>query len=227
MRVLLVEDDLGLGDGIRIGLAQRGYTVDWLKDGQAALRFLKAETFDIIVLDLNLPKVSGLAVLHELRKELGIVTPVLILTARDSIEDRVKGLDTGADDYLTKPFDLDELSARIRALQRRSSNNRALPTIIYRDVELDPASLIVTVAGKVIGLSRREFALLQKLLENVGHVISRDILGQCLYGWGDDVDSNTLEVHVHNLRKKLGVNFIRTIRGVGYMVEKEHNDEAV
>lgn len=224
MRVLLVEDDLGLGDGIRSGLSQYGYAVDWLKDGQSALRFLKAETFDIIVLDLNLPKVSGLAVLHEIRSN-GNSTPVLILTARDSIDDRVKGLDTGADDYLTKPFDLDELSARIRALQRRSSN-RAQPIIIYRDVELDPAALMVKVNGKVINLSRREFALLQKLLENVGHVVSRELLSQCLYGWGDDVDSNTLEVHVHNLRKKLGVNFIRTIRGVGYMAEKDGDEEA-
>jgi two-component system response regulator QseB len=152
----------------------------------------------------------------------GVTTPVLILTARDSVEDRVKGLDTGADDYLTKPFDLDELSARIRALQRRFSSNRADPIMQYRDLTLDPASLSVTVAGKPISLSRREFALLQKLLENIGQVVSRDVLNQCLYGWDDDVDSNTLEVHVHNLRKKLGVNFIRTIRGVGYMAEKEH-----
>lgn len=224
MRVLLVEDDIDLGDGICSGLAQYGCTVDWLKDGQAALRFIKAETFDIIVLDWNLPKVSGLSVLQELRAN-GNATPVLILTARDSIDDRVKGLDSGADDYLTKPFDLDELSARIRALQRRSSN-RAQPLIQYREVEMDPAALMVKVSGKVINLSRREFALLQKLLENIGHVVSRETLSQCLYGWGDDVDSNTLEVHVHNLRKKLGVNFIRTIRGVGYMAEKENNNEA-
>lgn len=219
MRVLLVEDDEPLGAGIRTGLAQRGCAVDWLKDGHSALRFLKAETFDVIILDLGLPRVSGLSVLRELREN-NITIPVLILTARDSIEDRVKGLDTGADDYLTKPFDLDELSARIRALQRRSSNNRANPIIYYRDVVLDPASFTVTVAGQYINLSRREIALLQKLLENVGHVVSRDVLNQCLYGWEDDVDSNTLEVHVHNLRKKLGVNFIRTIRGVGYMAEK-------
>lgn len=223
MRVLLVEDDQPLGDGIRTGLAQYGYTVDWLKDGQSALRFLKAETFDLIVLDINLPKLSGLTVLQELRAN-GNKTPVLILTARDSIEDRVKGLDSGADDYLTKPFDLGELSARIRALQRRTNNNRADPIISYRDVTLDPASLTVTVAKELVSLSRREFALLQKLLENSGHVVSRDVLTQCLYGWGDDVDSNTLEVHVHNLRKKLAVTFIRTIRGVGYMVEKEHAD---
>jgi len=225
MRVLLVEDDGLLGDGIRTGLAQYGYTVDWLKDGQSAVRFLKAESFDIIVLDLNLPKMSGLAVLQEMRAN-GLVTPVLILTARDSVEDRVKGLDSGADDYLTKPFDLGELSARIRALQRRTGGNRADPVIYYREVTLDPASLAVTVSNEIIPLSRREFALLQKLLENAGHVVSRDALNQCLYGWGDDVDSNTLEVHVHNLRKKLGINFIRTIRGVGYMAEKE-SDEAL
>jgi two-component system response regulator QseB len=220
MRVLLVEDDEPLGQGIKTGLAQYGYIVDWLKDGSSALRFLRAETFDIIVLDLNLPRVSGLVVLQEMRAN-GIKTPVLILTARDSVEDRVKGLDTGADDYLTKPFDLDELSARIRALQRRFSSNRADPIIQYRDITLDPASLAVTIGEESINLSRREISLLQKLLENIGHVVSRDVLNQCIYGWGDDVDSNTLEVHVHNLRKKLGVSFIRTIRGVGYMIEKE------
>lgn len=221
MRVLLIEDDEPLGASIRSGLAQYGYAVDWLKDGHAALRFLRAEIFDLIVLDLGLPRVSGLAVLQEMRAN-NVKIPVLILTARDSVEDRIKGLDSGADDYLTKPFDLDELSARIRALQRRSGGNRAAPILHYRDITLDPASLTVTVGGEYVNLSRREIALLQKLLENVGHVVSRETLGQCLYGWGDDVDSNTLEVHVHNLRKKLGLNFIRTIRGVGYMAEKTH-----
>lgn len=225
MRVLLVEDDEPLGNGIRTGLAHYGYTVDWLKDGQSALRFLRAEVFDLIVLDLNLPKIHGLVVLKEMRLN-GITTPVLILTALDSVEDRIKGLDSGADDYLTKPFDLDELSARLRALQRRFANNRAEPTIQYREITLNPASLEVAVAGAAVPLSRREFALLQKLLENIGHVVSRDVLNQCLYGWGDDVDSNTLEVHVHNLRKKLGSNFIRTIRGVGYMAEKENENES-
>jgi two-component system, OmpR family, response regulator QseB len=223
MRILLVEDDGALGDGIHKGLKQYGYTVDWLTDGRTALSCIKTETFDVILLDLNLPGLPGLSVLREMRAA-GITMPVLILTARHAIEDRIKGLDSGADDYLTKPFDLDELSARIRALQRRFSSNRAAPLLTYRDIELDPSSFSVTLKGLAISLSRREFSLLQKLLENAGHVVSRDSLNQCLYGWGDEIDSNTLEVHVHNLRKKLvDTNFIRTIRGVGYMAEKENN----
>ena len=223
MRILLVEDDGALGDGIQKGLKQYGYTVDWLTDGRTALSSIKTETFDVILLDLNLPGLPGLNVLREMRAA-GITMPVLILTARHAIEDRIKGLDSGADDYLTKPFDLDELSARIRALQRRFSSNRAAPLLTYRDIELDPSSFTVTLKGQAISLSRREFSLLQKLLENAGHVVSRDSLNQCLYGWGDEIDSNTLEVHVHNLRKKLvDTNFIRTIRGVGYMAEKENN----
>lgn len=223
MRILLVEDDGALGDGIYKGLKQYGYTVDWLTDGRTALSSIKTETFDVILLDLNLPGLPGLNVLREMRAA-GITMPVLILTARHAIEDRIKGLDSGADDYLTKPFDLDELSARIRALQRRFSSNRAAPLLTYRDIELDPSSFSVTLKGSAINLSRREFSLLQKLLENAGHVVSRDSLNQCLYGWGDEIDSNTLEVHVHNLRKKLAdTHFIRTIRGVGYMAEKENN----
>lgn len=223
MRILLVEDDGALGDGIHKGLKQYGYTVDWLTDGRTALSSIKTETFDVILLDLNLPGLPGLSVLREMRAA-GITMPVLILTARHAIEDRIKGLDSGADDYLTKPFDLDELSARIRALQRRFSSNRASPLLTYRDIELDPSSFTVTLKGLAINLSRREFSLLQKLLENAGHVVSRDSLTQCLYGWGDEIDSNTLEVHVHNLRKKLvDTHFIRTIRGVGYMAEKENN----
>lgn len=219
MRILLVEDDEQLGQAVKTGLIQYGHTVDWLADGQGALQAVKLETFDIMVLDLGLPKMSGLSVLQSMRAN-GIRIPVLILTARDSIEDRVKGLDYGADDYLTKPFDLDELSARLRALQRRVAN-RAEPIIVYRDITLDPAAHVVTLAGEVINIPRREFALLQKLLENIGHVLSREVLTQCLYGWGEEVDSNTLEVHIHNLRKRLGNTTIRTIRGVGYMIEKE------
>ncbi len=223
MRILLVEDDPLLGDGVRAGLAYYGHAVDWLKDGQSALHALKYEKFDIIVLDLGLPKLSGLDLLEAIRKD-GNDTPVLVLTARDTTQDRVKGLDKGADDYLTKPFDLDELCARIRALQRRFAS-RATPTIIYNNMELDPASHSIVVNGEMINMPRREFALLQKLLENVGHVLSRELLTQSLYGWDEDVDSNTLEVHIHNIRKKLGNTFIRTIRGVGYMIDKPQDKE--
>src|SRR5471030_280402 len=192
MRILLVEDDELLGDGLRSGLIQYGYAVDWLKDGLSADQALKTETFDLVVLDLGLPKMSGITVLQNLRAR-GLTIPVLILTARESVEDRVKGLDAGADDYLTKPFDLDELCARMRALQRRSKA-RANPVITYADIELDPASHTVQQAGKDVPISRREFALLQKLMENTVRVISREQLNQTLYGWGENIDSNALEV---------------------------------
>lgn len=222
MRVLLVEDDELLGDGLRAGLIQYGYVADWLKDGISADQALKTENFDIIVLDLGLPKMSGITVLQNLRAR-GVTTPVLILTARESIEDRVKGLDSGADDYLTKPFDLDELCARLRALQRRFSS-RAEPLITHLNITLDPAAHTVTMNNELVNVSRREFALLHKLLENAGRVLSREHLTQSLYGWGEDVDSNALEVHIHNLRKKFGQDFIHTIRGIGYMIDKS-NDE--
>lgn len=222
MRVLLVEDDELLGDGLRAGLVQSGYTVDWLKNGAEADDALKRETFDLVVLDLGLPKLSGISVLQNLRGR-GQTMPVLILTARDTVEDRIKGLDSGADDYLTKPFDLDELCARLRALQRRFSS-RAEPLLTHENIVLDPASHTVTLNGEAINLSRREFALLHKLLENAGRVISRDLLTQSLYGWGEDVDSNALEVHIHNLRKKFGQDFVRTIRGIGYMIDKSKDE---
>ncbi len=219
MRILLVEDDELLGDGVRAGLSQYGYTVDWLKDGQSADRALQTEEFDIIVLDLGLPKLSGLNVLENFRAR-GKQTPVLILTARETVEDRIKGLDSGADDYLTKPFDLDELCARLRALQRRSTGSGGSPIIVHGPIELDPASHTVTVNGELVNIPRREFALLHKLIQNAGRVMSREHLAQSLYGWGEDVDSNALEVHIHNLRKKIGSDIIRTVRGVGYMAEK-------
>lgn len=218
MRLLLVEDDELLGDAVKTGLTQFGYIVDWLKDGEIARKILKSEHFELIILDLGLPKLSGLNLLQGLRQD-GNATPVIILTARESVEDRIKGLDSGADDYIIKPFDLSELSARIRALTRRSQG-RADAEIHYQNVIVDPASHSVTMDGVPINIPRREFALLFKLLENIGQVISREQLMQSIYSWDDDVDSNTLEVHIHNLRKKLNSNFIRTIRGVGYMVEK-------
>jgi two-component system response regulator QseB len=221
MRVLLVEDDDLLGDGVRNGLIQYGYTVDWVKDGQSAKQAIlnKSETFDFVVLDIGLPKLSGLDVLKAMRSN-NIATPVVILTAKDSIEDQIIGLDAGADDYIAKPFDLDALCARMRALQRRTTS-RAEPILTYDTISLDPASHTVHVNDELINISRREFALLQKLLENQGRVLSREHLTSSLYGWGDDVDSNALEVHIHNLRKKFGTKLIRTIRGVGYMVDKE------
>ncbi len=221
MRILLVEDDELLGDGIYSGLKHYGHTVDWVKDGKSAFEALsrKQENFDAVVLDLGLPKMSGLDVLRRIREK-NIQTPVLILTAKETVESRVQGLDAGADDYLQKPFDLDELCARLRALQRRSKS-RAQPILVHGDISLDPAAHAVKLKDETILLSRREFTLLQKLLENAGRVISRDQLNQTLYGWGENIDSNALEVHIHNLRKKFGADLVRTIRGVGYMVEKE------
>ena len=221
MRLLLVEDDELLGDAVKTGLTQFGYIVDWLKDGETARSALRSELFELIILDLGLPKLSGINLLQAIRHD-GNTTPVIILTARDSIESRVKGLDSGADDYIIKPFDLNELSARIRALVRRSQG-RADTVLQYRNISLDPAAHSVMVDEITINVPRREFALLQKLLENSGHVLSREQLMQSIYGWDEDVDSNALEVHIHNLRKKLNANFIRTIRGVGYMAEKNES----
>jgi len=222
MRLLLVEDDELLGDAVKTGLSQFDYIVDWLKDGESAKNALKTESFELIILDLGLPKLSGLSLLQTLRNN-GNTTPIIILTARDSIESRVKGLDCGADDYIIKPFDLNELSARIRALVRRSQG-RADTTIQFRNVILDPAAHSVMVDNVVINVPRREFSLLQKLLENSGQVLSREQLMQSVYGWDEDVDSNTLEVHIHNLRKKLNADYIRTIRGIGYMIEKNEDN---
>lgn len=219
MRLLLVEDDESLGDAVKTGLTQFGYIVEWLKDGETARGIIKTDSFELIILDLSLPKLSGMRLLQTVRNDQN-TTPIIILTARDSIDDRIKGLDNGADDYITKPFDLNELSARIRALIRRSQG-RADTVLQYGNVTLDPAAHTVMVDQELINVPRREFALLQKLLENSGHVLSRDQLMQSIYSWDEDVDSNVLEVHIHNLRKKLNANYIRTIRGIGYMAEKK------
>lgn len=218
MRLLLVEDDNLLGDGVRAGLQQSGFVVDWVKDGQAAKLALQAESYALVVLDLGLPRLSGTELLKWLRAS-GNVTPVLILTARDTVADRVGGLDAGADDYLIKPFDLDELAARIRALLRRAGG-RAAPLIVHGRLEIDPASRQVTLEGRPVELSAREYAILLVLLESAGRALSREQLEQSLYGWGDEVESNTVEVHIHHLRRKLGAELIRTIRGVGYLVDK-------
>jgi DNA-binding response OmpR family regulator len=218
MRLLLVEDDPLLGDGIRVGLSLAGFVVDWVKDGLAAKLALEAGEYALLVLDLGLPRLSGTELLKWLRGA-GNNTPVLILTARDTVGDRVRGLDAGADDYLVKPFDLDELAARIRALLRRAGG-RATPLIVHGALRVDPASRLVTLAGSPVELSPKEFAVLQYLLENAGRALSRERLEQSLYGWGEEVESNAVEVHIHHLRKKLGAELIRTIRGVGYLVDK-------
>lgn len=218
MRVLLVEDDALLGDGIRAGLKQAGFAVDWVQDGRAGQRALEAEEYALMVLDLGLPKLSGMELLHWLRGR-GSKLPVLILTARDMVADRVSGLNAGADDYLVKPFDLDELIARLRALLRRSSG-QVMPILHHGDIELDPAAHQVRKNGLAIELSAREFALLHELLLHTGRVQSREQLEQRLYGWGEEVESNSVEVHVHHLRKKLGGDLIRTLRGVGYVIDK-------
>ncbi len=217
MRLLLVEDDPLLGDGIRAGLTQEGYTVDWLTDGESALAALDTEPYELVVLDIGLPKKTGLEVLKTLRGR-GQETPVLILTARDTTSDKVAGLDAGADDYLIKPFELEELNARLRALLRRH-HGRASSELVHGDIILDPAAHQVTQEGRLVEISPREFAVLQMLLENRGKVMSRARLEEGLYSWDSDVESNAIEVYIHHLRKKLGSALIRTIRGVGYIID--------
>ncbi len=219
MRLLLVEDDTLLGDGIRAGLQQEGYTVDWLMDGEAAWAAFATDQFDLMVLDLGLPGLPGLELLKRVRKN-GHDLPVLILTARDALEDRVQGLDGGADDYLIKPFDLEELSARLRALSRRHSG-RSAPLLRHGELELDPAAHTVRFRDQPVELSSREFSLLHLLLEHAGEVMTRARLEEALYGWDMGVESNTLEVYIHRLRRKIEASLIRTVRGVGYLVERQ------
>jgi two-component system response regulator QseB len=207
-----------LGEGVQRGLRHQGHAVDWVQDGLAAEAALAGEPYDVVLLDLGLPRKGGLEVLRDLRRR-GRRMPVLILTAQDAVPDRVAGLDAGADDYLVKPFDLDELAARVRALQRRSAG-RAEPTIELGSLTLNPAAHEVSLAGAPITLSAREFSLLHALLEHPGRPISRARLEERLYGWGEEVESNAVEVHVHSLRRKLGAEWIKTLRGVGYMVPR-------
>ncbi|WP_065758588.1 response regulator [Pseudomonas defluvii] len=218
MRLLLIEDDVSLGEGIYQALSRDGYTTDWIKDGSSALHSLLSETFDLAILDLGLPRMDGLEVLRRLRSS-GSNLPVLILTARDATEDRIAGLDAGADDYLVKPFDLAELKARLRALMRRSAG-RAQLRIEHAGISLDPVSHQVTYLGQLVSLTPKEYQLLYELLSPPGRVMTRERLTQLLYGWNDEAESNTLEVHIHHLRKKLSSDLIRTIRGVGYLVQE-------
>jgi two-component system response regulator QseB len=220
MRILLVEDDPMIGKTLSTALQQDGYTVDWVKDGQAAKLALDtaAGAYGLVLLDLGLPRKSGLELLKEVRRA-GNKVRVLIITARDAVPDRVAGLDAGADDYLVKPFSLDELGARMRALLRRDVA-REDNVLRNGDLALDPAARTVTRSGSLVDLSAREFGLLAALLERPGTALSKAQLEERLYGWGEEVESNTVEVHVHNLRKKLGADVIRTIRGVGYVIAR-------
>jgi two-component system OmpR family response regulator/two-component system response regulator QseB len=219
MRILLAEDDAMLGDGLRAGLRQSGFQVDWVRDGMAAERELASGVYAAGVLDLGLPLKDGLEVLKELRAR-KVETPILVLTARDAIPERVLGLDTGADDYVVKPVDLHELAARLRSLVRRALG-QLQETLQNGAVALDAAARRVTYRGDVVTLSTREFDLLHALMRNTGRVLSREQLEQQMYSWGHEVESNTIEVHIHHLRRKLGAELIQTVRGVGYTVQRE------
>lgn len=216
MRIFLAEDDPELGDGLYAALKIAGYAVDWVRDGEHARQALRDQAYAVCILDLGLPRVDGLSILKALRAREDR-TPVLILTARDASSDRVGGLDAGADDYLVKPFDLPELLARVRALARRAGGSAA-PTLVQGRIVLDPTSKRVTRDGAPVALSAREYALLHDLLANQGHIRTKTELEEGLYAWGDEVESNTVEVYVHHLRKKLGADLIRTIRGQGYVI---------
>ncbi|MDO9285647.1 MAG: winged helix-turn-helix domain-containing protein [Aquabacterium sp.] len=218
MRILLAEDDTLLGDGLRAGLRQAGFQVDWVRDGAAAERELRAQPYAAAVLDLGLPLMDGLDVLASVRRA-GVTVPVLVLTARDAVPDRVRGLDLGADDYVVKPVDLDELAARLRALVRRA-HGQPQEQLQVQGVQLDPAGRTVARDGQAVALSTREFDLLHALMLNAGRVLSREQLEQHLYSWGREVESNAVEVHIHHLRKKLGAELIQTVRGVGYLCPK-------
>lgn len=216
MRILLAEDDELLGSGLRAGLDQRSFQVDWVRDGVAAERELLSVQHQAAVLDIGLPRQDGLAVLKAVRAR-GIDTPVVVLTSRDAVVDRIEGLNLGADDYVIKPVDLDELASRLHALIRRA-HGKTQKRLQLRDVVMDPSARQVSRGGKAINLTSREFDLLQALLLNAGRVLSREQLEQHLYSWGYEVESNTIEVHIHHLRRKMGVGLIDTVRGVGYIV---------
>jgi len=219
MRLLMVEDDAMIGESLRDELRAEQYAVDWVTDGEAADAALQTHEYDLVLLDLTLPRRDGLSVLSAMRARKNR-TPVVIATARDAVAQRIAGLDAGADDYIVKPYDINELLARMRALLRRASG-RAEPIYEHSGVRIDPASREVTLHGRVVELSGKEWAVLEPLVARPGHVLSRSQLEEKLYGWGEEVSSNAIEVHVHGLRRKLGPDFIRNIRGVGYMVPRE------
>jgi two-component system response regulator QseB len=216
MRILLVEDDAMIGNAVRRGLGLAGFAVDWVTDGRAAELSLGNGVYDLAILDLGLPKQDGMSVLNALRAR-GDDIPVLIATARDTVQDRIAGLDAGADDYVLKPFDLDELLARVRALLRRHVGSGS-PVLACGALLLDPAKKTVVCHGEAVDLSPREFAVLETLMRRPGAVVSREKLEESIYGWGEEIGSNAVEVHLHNLRKKLGPEIIKNVRGVGYRV---------
>ena len=218
MRLLLVEDDTMIGESVLDLLRADHYAVDWVKDGEMAETALRTQTYDLVLLDLGLPRRDGLAVLRSLRARKERI-PVLIATARDSVEQRIEGLDAGADDYVLKPYDLDELLARIRALLRRAAG-RAEPVYEHKGVSINPATREVMVGDEAVVLSAREWAVLEPLLARPGMVLSRTQLEEKLYSWKDEISSNAVEVYIHGLRKKLGAELIQNVRGVGYMVPK-------
>lgn len=217
MRILLAEDDASLGEGIRTALKRAAFAVDWVKDGPGALAAIKDGNIDLVVLDLGLPRVDGIEIIRQVRAAGGSV-PILVLSARERSSDRTLGLDVGADDYLGKPFDTAELLARVRALLRRSAG-RAQPTLESGALRLDPARLAATWHGRPLDLTRREFALLRLLMEQRGRPMARETIQRHLYGWEEDVASNAVDVHVHQLRRKLEPSLIRTVRGIGYAID--------
>jgi two-component system, OmpR family, response regulator QseB len=224
MRVLLVEDDALLGKAVQAGLQQQGHAVDWVRDGISGENAVLSGDYGAVLLDLGLPRQGGMQLLEKIRRA-GFVQPVIIITSRDEIPDRVLGLDKGADDFLIKPFDLEELAARLRAAARRAAG-RAQAVIEHGTLRVDPAARSVTLAGRDAALTAREFALLLQLLEHRGRVLSRTQLQESVYNWSNDVESNTVEVHIHHLRRKLGRELIRTVHGHGYMIDNLSRAEA-
>ena len=217
MQILLVEDDAALVDALKKALVTEGFAVNCLSKGKQAIASVKTELPDMVILDLGLPDIDGLEVMRSMRAT-SVDLPILILTARSSLDDKIAGLDMGADDYLVKPFDVDELLARIRVIERRASSFKH-SGLAVDDVMLDTVSHEVSVAGKVISMSRREFMLLKSLMENAGRVLTKESLESKLYSWGEEISSNAIEVHIHHIRKKLPDSFIQTIRGVGYIIK--------
>ncbi|MFZ6819293.1 response regulator [Undibacterium sp. Ji22W] len=219
MRLLLVEDDPQVGRSTQLGLIQAGYAVDWVRSAELAFTSVKMHSYESILLDLGLPHEDGISFLIRLRRS-GYHGTVLIVTARDRLVDKVKGLDMGADDFIVKPFDLDELTARIRSANRRVAG-RLQEKISHRNIELDLPSRLVKLDGQVVIVTSREFNILHLLFERIGQILTRDQLEEALYSWGDEIESNTIQVHIHHLRKKLGRNLIRTVRSIGYVVDNE------